>query len=324
MKHRNIHIFLVSFLISAFLGIGLNTSSASLENFVFWYEMSKNPSNFTASILQDNHEKIREQKPKIRKDAAEFSTDAKAVFSLFINPQGKTKVLFDKNGEDSLPLASIAKLMSALVVLEHYPQDQEILITKEAVSKEENFGNFKPGEVLQVKELLKSMLLESSNDAAAALSGLIGEDLFLHLMNTYAARLDLQHSSFRDIAGVDLEQGDPNTMSAKDLTRLTAYLMDTHPVIFEILSQKQLDLRFPDEELHHTMRNTNELVHSSSFPLEILGGKTGWTPLSEGCLLLITESPNNSGYLIHVILGSSDRFGEMRRLIDWIIASYDF
>jgi D-alanyl-D-alanine carboxypeptidase len=67
------------------------------------------------------------------------------------------------------------------------------------------------------------------------------------------------------------------------------------------------------------MKNTNEIL--KDFP-EIIGSKTGWTPEAQGCLLLVIKAPQNRGVIINVILGSPDRFGEMKELINWSYSAY--
>ena len=72
------------------------------------------------------------------------------------------------------------------------------------------------------------------------------------------------------------------------------------------------------------MENTNQLLSLNEWPTKILGGKTGWTPEAKGALVLILESPKGKGYLINIVLGSSTRFQDMKKLVNWVFNSYRF
>jgi len=64
------------------------------------------------------------------------------------------------------------------------------------------------------------------------------------------------------------------------------------------------------------------LLGYKEWPGKVFGGKTGWTPQAKQSLLLVVESPDKKGYIVNVILGSDDRFGEMRKLLRWSLDSY--
>lgn len=216
--------------------------------------------------------------------------------------------------------------MTALTAFKYESQEQKITVTKEAIQKEENFGQLKAGEELTAKDLLSIMLIESSNDAAVALASALEEKNFLGLMNLQASQLGLSKTSFVDVAGVDpnREGEEINVSSAEDLAKLAMFIQRNYPEIFETLQIPQLDLYAANGRFHHTLKNTNELLRSNGWPTKVLGGKTGWTPLAKGNLILLLESPEGDGYLVNVVLGSDDRFGEMKTLVDWIFRSYDF
>ena len=233
------------------------------------------------------------------------------------------KVLFKKNGSQKLPIASLTKLMTALVVLDNYNLSQLAEISKEAVLQEEEQGELKVGEILFVKNLLYIMLMESSNDAAYALSEIIGKESFVDLMNHKARNIGLENTYLGNPTGLD--PIDPidliNYSTAEDLVKLTEYLLKNQLLILEILSLEEFELYRPDNTFHHKLRNTNEFLADDGWQAEIIGGKTGWTPRAKGCFLLVLKSANwqteNESYLTYVILGSNNRFEEMRKLIDW-------
>ncbi|MBC7074401.1 D-alanyl-D-alanine carboxypeptidase, partial [Candidatus Parcubacteria bacterium] len=130
--------------------------------------------------------------------------NAKSAISIQIFPNGKERVLFQKNPEDPLPIASLTKLMTALVVLEN-PQIYDLKNTKiqisERAANQKNSpycGNLDSmvGEKFDVKTLLDLSLICSSNDAAFALSELIGTERFVEKMNQEAQKIGLKNTYF--------------------------------------------------------------------------------------------------------------------------------
>jgi len=233
------------------------------------------------------------------------------------------KILFKKNKSRRMPIASLTKLMTASVVLENYNLSHLLEISEEAVLQDEDRGQLQVGEILSVENLLYIMLIESSNDAAYALSEMIGEKSFVELMNYKAVNIGLENTYFGNATGLDPENPADliNYSTAEDLVKLTEYLLENQPLIWEILSFEEFDLYRPDGKFHHKLENTNEFL-KEGVPLidkretKIIGGKTGWTPQANGCFLLVLQ-PASSNYLIYVILSSNDKFEEMRKLIDW-------
>lgn len=322
-RSRNAAILVASFLASLPLWTGLNIANSKLESALFWTVLAQNPEYFSASVIPaglTSKTLIREKK------TPPFELSARSALSLHVDAQGNASVLFEKESSAPFPVASLTKLMTALVAQDHYEPGQDIAITIEAVLKEEDTGNLKVGEVLDAKNLLASLLIESSNDAAVALGQVMGQELFLRFVNEKASDLGLINSSFSDIAGVDPNQQEKplNTMSAQDVATLAAFIIETHPDLARLLKEKRVDIYNAQGTFHHSATNTNALLWDQSFSLPIVMGKTGWTPASRGCLLLVTQSKDGQGYLINVILGSEDRFFDMKRLIQWVSQEHDF
>lgn len=165
--------------------------------------------------------------------------------------------------------------------------------------------------------------MESSNDAAIALSSLTGQEEFVGLMNFNARSLGLSQTFFSNPTGLDpKEPGAPVSYStAQDVATLSIYLLRNHPEIFDILSQKEFALYTPDNQFHHTISNTNILLNDTEWQTKIIGGKTGWTILARGTLLHVVRGPRN-GIIINVILGSEDRFADMKTLLSWVYESH--
>jgi len=316
---KNIKFFFIGFVFSLPFFWGTNVFQKNLEDFLFWGKIADNPQLLTAQIIQED--KLEQLKPIRNWQVANLEISAKSAISVFLDPQGDQKVLFSKESDRALPIASLTKLMTANVILENYDPFQPIKISKQAVAQEEDTGHFKVGEIFFTEGLLHSSLMESSNDATAALTELIGEKAFVDLMNLTAEDLELENTYFIDAIGLDPDtpDGPINHSTAEDLAKLTIYLLEIKPKIIGILSLPEYNLYSTEGVFHHKIKNTNELLQEIP---GIVAGKTGWTPEAEGCLLIIFKFPENKGEIINVILGSSDRFKEMKKLVEWLKEAY--
>jgi D-alanyl-D-alanine carboxypeptidase (penicillin-binding protein 5/6) len=304
MISRNIKFFLFSFFLCfAFFGL-VNLFQQTLENF------------FLAQIVPQKEPVFITPEPK----KPPLEINAQAVFSLKIDRLGKKEVLFEKEGEKILPIASLTKLMDAVVILEdkeNYDlENTEIKISQKAAEQGDapnEIANLKPGEKFKVKDLLKLALLYSSNDAAYALSEVIGTENFVAKMNEKAQSLGLKNTYFENPTGLDpLTEKDLerfNRSTAKDLVKLSQYILKEHPEIFEI-----------------TIKEPEEKIENGIFDLflpesEIIGGKTGFTETAGGCIVFVFKNKKGDTYF-NVILGTKsekERVEEMQKLVDWIL-----
>jgi len=261
----------------------------------------------------------RDLKPLRDRSIPDLQITAKSAISILVDNQGKERILFEKEKNEELPMASLTKLMTAKIVLDNYNLSGEIKISEEAVSQEESFGKLSAGKILSVNYLLYPLLMESSNDAAFAIANDydgMTEKRFIQLMNNEAQKLGLANTYFFNPTGLDPENPEENInySSPFDLAKLTENLLGKE-LLWKILSTAKFDTYGPE------LINTNELL--GKFP-GIIGGKTGYTEKALGCFLLAVEAPKGKGYLINVILGTEDRFGEMEKLINWLNQAYEW
>ncbi|MCH7552339.1 D-alanyl-D-alanine carboxypeptidase [Patescibacteria group bacterium] len=322
---RNLKIFFGVFLLTLPLWWTLNIFSKDMENFFLFSELARNPQIFTAQAALEV--KVQEALPFKKQGSALLELSGVSALTIFVNVKNQdSKVLFKKNADEKLAIASLSKLMGALVVARHYNLDEEITISRAAVLEEESFGQLKMGDRFLIQDLLYPMLMESSNDASAAFALKIGMPDFLNLMNQEAVFLGLENTFFVNHAGLDpdIQGGAINYSTVQDLFVLTRYLKTFHPAIFEILGLTKYPLSTIDGKLHHIMENTNKLLTYDEWPTKVLGGKTGWTPEAQGALILVLQSPKEKGYLVNIILGSNKRFQDMEKLVSWVFNSYSF
>lgn len=230
--------------------------------------------------------------------------------------KSQQRLLFNKNEDKKLPVASLTKLMTALVVLDRYDLSKKITVSPMAMAQEGEQGDLQLGQELSVENLLYIMLMESSNRAAYALAEAIGEPQFIFLMNNYARDMGLQNTHFEDTSGLNAN----SYSTAKDLVSLSEYLFSHYPLFREIISKKEYHLYMPDGSLHHTLINTNKILLEDG----IIGGKTGFTKEALGCFMVIQRGERPGSFLVYIILGSNDRFGQMQNLMHWVSSAYSW
>ena len=214
--------------------------------------------------------------------------------------------LYEKNARVQLPPASLTKLMTVVIVAEYADPSDVITITPRAVNAEGVAGSLRVGETFSVPDLLKVMLVVSSNDAATAFEDHFsshGLDL-VSLMNEKAKLLGMVDTHFVNPTGLD---DSDHYASAADLAVLAAYSL-RHEEIWDILSKTSENVRSLNKKILHTLVSNNELLHKKR--PDVLGGKTGYTKNAGGCMITVL----NSGEVI-VVLGSDDRAGDTQQLI---------
>lgn len=237
--------------------------------------------------------------------------------------------LYSKNINEARPIASLTKLVTAAVVLDHAQMQEPAVISKEAIIKDGDSGRLVKDEVLNVHDLLTAALLESSNDAAYALSENVGKKFitlddyslktasssreFVRAMNRKLNELGLFESNFTDASGLD----DINSFStAGNLANFIKYLRNSpaYKPIWDILQLRKFQTSSQNKNIKHEFVNNNPFFDEFE---NVIGGKTGYTDLALGNMALVVESPDHKSEIIYLVLGSQDRFGDMRRLVNW-------
>lgn len=259
---------------------------------------------FFAASLNPNFIPIRNwaiEEPDIQAKAA-------GVF----DPNGD-KFLYQTNIKEKLPIASLTKIMTAIIVLENLALDDIITISRKAVMTEGENGQLIIDEELNVRNLLYIMLIESSNDAAVALADAVDDSVLL--MNEKAKEIGLEDTHFVDSTGISKW----NYSTVFDLSRLAKYSF-SKSLIWQILEIKETDIYSQDKKIIHHLKNTNELLGEVS---EMIGGKTGFTEEAGGCMLTMIKIPGKPGeYLITIVLGADNRKLETKKLIEWVNQAY--
>jgi serine-type D-Ala-D-Ala carboxypeptidase (penicillin-binding protein 5/6) len=223
-------------------------------------------------------------------------------------------VLASRNADLRLPIASITKLMTVLVTLEHADLDDVVTATRGAAGVGESTIDLRPGERLTVRELVEAALIQSANDAAAALADYVGDgdrSAFVAMMNAKARELGLRDTHFENPDGLDAPG---HYSTARDVTRLARIAMRDR-VIRDIVRKKQATISGG-----RRLETWNDLLYT--FP-GLLGVKTGHTSGAGWSEVAAARGP---GFVLYAtLLGEPTRYArndDLARLLAWGISRY--
>ena len=219
-------------------------------------------------------------------------------------------VLYEKNADEKMNIASITKIMTAILVIENCEDlNTKIKIPSECCNIEGSSMYLEAGKKYTVKELLLGMMLASGNDAASALAQYVAGDTesFAGLMNEKASELGMTDSSFKNPHGLD-EDGHYST--SRDMAVLMSYCMK-NPKFCEIVSCKSADIG------KLTFVNHNKLLWNYN---GCIGGKTGFTETAGRTLVSCAE--RNGMKLVCVTLGAPDDWDDHAKLFDFGFENY--
>ncbi len=244
--------------------------------------------------------------------APSISPDSLLARAAIIYDPTDGRVLFAKDADESLPLASLTKLMTAEVVLGNVSPDTMVTITKEDLAPGGDWdGGLKLGDKVSVGSLLKIGLIASSNDAITAAASAVGEG-YVAKMNTEAASMGLSKTRFFNPTGLDI---DANTAGAYgsvfDVARLAANFYAHYPQYFELTRNQSVSVERDGEQQLGTA-TAAPLLTTPGF----IAAKTGYTDLAGGNLVALFDVEVGHP-LVAVVLGSTrdGRFDDMLALI---------
>ncbi|HCR42144.1 TPA: hypothetical protein DIV45_02140 [Patescibacteria group bacterium] len=229
------------------------------------------------------------------------------------------KVLYAKDADSQLAIASITKIMTAVVVLNSQADlEQAYIVPEEATEISGSQLYLLANETVTIKSLLQAALIGSANDAAYTLAyNTAGsEEKFVDLMNDYANYLGLNCTHFTNAWGAD----DPNHYAcARDLAKLTGIALQNE-TFRSIVATEKTTITDTTGKLKYTLGNTNKLVGKY---VNIVGVKTGTTD-SAGESLIVAAKGESNQTVIAVLLNSPDRFTEGKNLLDWALRAYNW
>lgn len=251
--------------------------------------------------------------PTLKHEAFEPDIQAKAGL---IMDYDTGLLLYERNIHEALPMASLTKIMTAVIILEDHDLSEVVTVESDFAGLEGVRIWLRQGEKLTVGDLLKALLIRSAGDAAIALaeyhSGSV-ED-FVKAMNQRVKELNLVNTHFVNPIGLD---DDGHYSSAYDLALLSKYALH-FPAFRAIVRLDEAAISSVDDRFHHAFESTNYLLNSY---LDIQGVKTGTTDAAGASLINLAR--NDQGHeVIAVLLNSPSRFQENKSMIDWAFRSY--
>ncbi|HOV26632.1 MAG TPA: D-alanyl-D-alanine carboxypeptidase family protein [Pseudobacteroides sp.] len=267
---------------------------------------------------QNNTEKTTANTGTKKEETAK-TLDLKAKAAILVDAD-TGMVMFEKNSHQELPIASITKVMSMLLIMEAIDSgkityEDMVPVSEHAYNMGGSQVYLEPGEEFSVLDMLKAVAIHSANDAVVALAEKISgsEEVFVSEMNDKAKELGMNNTYFLDCNGLT-DEG--HYSSAADIAKMSAELIIKHPKILEITTIWQD--KFRDGKF--SLDNTNRLIHTYN---GATGLKTGFTTKAGYCLSASAE--RNGMKLIAVVLGEPDsntRFDEAKKLLDYGYANY--
>jgi len=310
----------------------------ALGNFIFWFFIFLISGNFILlSVNYVNHQnltalsKVVSPLPRLltslgqSADASEFwqpnmtppkeeklPLTAKSVLSYDLTTD---TMLYAQNIETKRPIASLTKIMTAIVALENLDLDKTVTVTKSAAEIGEGSMGLSIGEKLRTEDLLYGLILKSGNDAAETIAqtSKFGREDYLHLMNKKAEDLGLSHTRFTNPSGL---QGDGEQYStAKELLVMTRYALKIDEFAKIVATYEH---NIPQNSGHKEYILYNETNLLTTYP-GVKGVKTGFT--DEAGMCLVTYLDYKGHQIIAVLLNSENRRQEMTDLLDYSLKS---
>ena len=252
--------------------------------------------------------------PRLKADeTGAMVPDIRAAAAIIFNPE-TGQVLWEENAQDKRSIASITKVMTAMVFIEDNPDlSQEITIERSDVYAASTTF-LRANERVTLGNVLHLTLIASDNAAARALARVShgGSAAFIERMNEKALELGLESTSFADPSGLNPE----NISSAYDLSRLISFASADErlaPIM------RTAEYKVSTSRRTFSIHSTNRLLTGSDF--DVMGGKTGFISKAGYCLATLLRLPQSNQSVAVVVLGATSnqgRFWETRHLFSWL------
>jgi serine-type D-Ala-D-Ala endopeptidase (penicillin-binding protein 7) len=254
--------------------------------------------------------------PRYKTDATgAVVPDLHAAAAIIYNPQTQ-QVLWEEHSQDKRSIASITKVMTAVVFMESDPDLSQVVTVDRMDAVAASTTYLRAGYQVSVRDLLHLLLISSDNLAARTLARVSpwGPAGFVSRMNDKATELGLRSTTYADPSGLDAD----NVSSAYDMARLIAYA-SADERLSAIMKKPEYKLTLARRPV--TIRSTNQLLSRTDMEGSVLGAKTGFISRSGYCLATLLKMPQVNQPVAVVVLGASSnaaRFTEVRNLFTWL------
>ena len=256
------------------------------------------------------------QQPRFRLDESNaLVPDPRAEAAIIYNPE-TGKVLWESHAQDQRSIASITKVMTAVVFLEDSPDLAETVTVQRADLARASTTYIKVGDKITKEDLLHLMLIASDNAASRVLArtSSYGSEGFIKRMNEKAADLGLTSTHYADTSGLLAA----NVSSAYDMARLITFV-SKEPRISNVMQKQEYKATAGRRTIN--IHSTNQLVRQGD--VDVQAGKTGFISKAGYCLATLLRLPRGGPPVAVVILGAKSnagRFWETRHLFNWVSA----
>ncbi|WP_241781978.1 D-alanyl-D-alanine carboxypeptidase family protein [Paenibacillus sp. DMB5] len=238
---------------------------------------------------------------------ASVSTHARAAALIDVE---SGRLLYSSRGDEPMLIASLTKIMTAIVAIESGDLASKVKVGKNAFAKEGSSLYLKQGEEMLLEDMLYGLMLRSGNDAATAIAEHVGgsEQGFVYLMNAKAEELGLKNTHFANPHGLDAEG---HYSSANDLAVLTAYALH-NPVFKEIVGTQEKTADNPYEKWDYKWANKNKMLRLYE---GADGVKTGYTKKALRCL--VSSATRGGQQLVAVTLNDGNDWNDHAALLNF-------
>lgn len=257
--------------------------------------------------------------PKPKTGASALEELSAHSYAVLYDSGSEQKYLLTKNADERVLIASITKLVTAAVVLNSSAHSVESF-SPLVLAGQWGSGRYKATDTLAVSELVKSMLVESDNDAARAIC--LDTSLnILDRMNTFATRIGASGSHFYNCTGLDDENGGTNVATAQNVISFLRFIVENRAELLDITNVPTATIYNLDGSVHHVATSTYQFI-GAELPFPIIGGKTGTTDKAKENLVLALKVPHGTLYV--AVLGSDNRVLDMKKLVDYLYQAYEW
>ena len=246
-------------------------------------------------------------------DASALDVSAKSAALIEVSSK---ELIYGKNENEKLPMASTTKIMTALLTLESGVKNDTIITTKDMLKVEGTSMGLLPGDIVSTKDLVYGMLLASGNDAANVAAITAGGDLqsFAVLMNERAKQIGMSSTNFVTPSGLDAEN---HYSTAYDMALLGAQAI-LNPEFRAICSTKSARLCYGNPPYMRTLKNHNRLLSSYEYAIGI---KTGFTKKSGRCL--VSAAQKDGVILVAVTLKAPNDWQDHIKMFEYGFSQYE-
>ncbi len=256
-----------------------------------------------------------------KNDFWSINTEINAKGSVVLGwKDGRYTTLYAKNPKTLYPVASITKLVTAIIAARMYDDDEVFYVSKNAVNTLGVAGGLSAGKELSRDEILKALLIESSNDAGVAIAEHMGTKEFIKSMNDYLRINSYEHTEFVNATGLDPKDKSqtPNSLTPLSTALILNRIYEKRPTVKEIMSYSETPVYDNSGNLIKNLTSTNPLMFDEKLSNKIILSKTGTTKMAGENLALITEGARGFDFFTIVILGSDDRVLDAKKILNVI------